>query len=198
MSWKKVAESKEVIVFEKELKDSKLRIEARKNHSSGWEVFKTEIRNDSAQLISEYALDDMDKVKQIIEKLKNGKEPKMYAKRSYSPATVYIKRKYKEDFIEKWTFTVGRNDVQNFLYVKFDNDILVDIVMHDSIKSFERKVLSQIEEKLGLKDLGESIKYDIFYFSTNKSKMVESNESVYEYNTNYIDIEFDYSNNDEE
>ncbi|NTV24566.1 MAG: hypothetical protein HGA85_09485, partial [Nanoarchaeota archaeon] len=70
MGWKIVAESDDLIVLEKELKDSKLKIEARKNEDLKWEVFKTKIKGESANLVSEFTLDDKHEVKKLITQLK--------------------------------------------------------------------------------------------------------------------------------
>jgi len=80
--WKKTAESDELIVFEKQLKQHKLKIEARKNNS-GWEVFKTKVRGNNADLISEHLLDNKNQVVKLIDRLKK-------EKRTYLSKKVFI------------------------------------------------------------------------------------------------------------
>lgn len=75
----------------------------------------------------------------------------------------------------------------NFLYVKFDSEVQVDIVIHENYKFYEQSIIKQVQEKLGLTEIGDSINYDIYYFSTH-SNTKNSNQNVY----NYLDIEFDF------
>ena len=56
------------------------------------------------------------------------------------------------------------------------------------------KGIAQIEEKLGLKELGDSIKYEIYYFRKSHSDV--QNEAK-EHNMDLMDTEFDYSDDDE-
>ena len=181
MSWKKIAESKEIIVFEKKLKNFKLKIEARKN-SYGWEVFKTKVNGNSSSLISEYILDTKTEAIQLIDKLKKDKKITEISKN----ATISMMRVYKEEYVEKWFFTVNNNDIKNFLVVKYDNNIKVDIVMHEKYRLYEDDVIFQIEKSLGLKDLGESSVFEIYYFKRNtKNRENKGQKSL-------IDIEFGF------
>jgi hypothetical protein len=197
MGWKKIAESNDLIVFEKNLKDYKIKIEARKTEDYTWEVFKTQIKGENANLISEYFLDNKSQVEKVIERLKKERDlsPKWKILKKALPVKVSLKRIYKEDFVEKWNFFIDNKKIKNFLFVKFDNKINVDIVMHEKYKYYEKSILSQIEEKLGLKELGESVSYEIYYFKKHSSTRAR-NISNYEYDVNYIDIEFDFSDKD--
>lgn len=180
MGWKKIAESKDLVVFEKALKDLKLKIEARKTEDT-WEVFKTEIKQNEANLISEHFLENKNEVEKLIERLKREKyRPKNQYK---YPIKISLKRILKEEFIEKWTFYIEDKNIKNFLYVKFDNDTYVDIVMHEKYKYSEESILAQIEYKLGLKDFSDAIQYEVFYYKKN----ISTKSGI---NPNYIDIEF--------
>lgn len=180
--WKKTAESEELIVFERQIKNLTIKIEARKN-THGWEVFKTKIIGDSSDLISEYVLDSKQKAMQMIEKLKND------GNLTVKPSTnVSIRRVYKEELFEKWAFEVNKEKYRNFVLVKFDTLIRADIVMHEKYMTAERDVINQISEKLGLDELGEGTDFDIYYFKkfTNTKKVQKSEISQ-------IDVEFDFS-----
>lgn len=181
MSWKKVAESNEIIVFEKKLKTYKLKIEARKN-SYGWEVFKTKVNGSSSSLISEHILDTKNEAIQLIDKLKKDTNTNSISKKT----SISMMRVYKEEFVEKWYFTVNDNPIRNFLIAKFDNTIRVDIVMHEKYRLYEDDIISQVEKSLGLKELGESSVFEIYYFKRAiKNRENKSQKSL-------IDIEFGF------
>ncbi len=197
MEWKKVAESKELIILEKELKDYKIKIEARKIDDSSWEVFKTKVNGESSSLISEYNLDTEHQVKKVIEKLMKDDISKTQIRtpQKTNSLEISLKRIYKEEYIEKWFFFIGNDNIKNFLVAKFDNNITVDVVMHEKYRHYEKSILSYIEEKLGLKELGETISHDIYYFK--KQGMAKSfNTRDNEYNFNFIDVDFGVDDED--
>jgi hypothetical protein len=190
MGWKKVVESKDLIVLEKSQKGRKIKIEARKNDESAWEIFKTQIKGDASSLISECIVEDKKEMKQILEKLKK----EITSKSSPSKANVRLalKRKYKEDFVEKWVFFIGKDKIKNIMIVKLDNVIDADLVMHEKYRPVERKILSLIEDQLGLKELGDIINYEIFYFKK-ETKIRETSSP--EYN---MDVDIEFRHGDEE
>jgi len=110
MSWKKVAESEDLIVFEKKLKDSKLKIEARKTDELMWEVFKTQIKGDSSNLVSEYVLNSKKQVNDLIRTLKE-EDPEL----KNVASSISMSRVYKEEFVEKWNFRVDNQKLNNSL-----------------------------------------------------------------------------------
>lgn len=191
MVWKKVAESKDLIILEKDAKDSKIKIEARKTAEFSWEVFKTKVNGDSSRLISEYVLDDKNEVKTLIEKLKTEDSPT--AGRLFSKnIPISLKREYKEDYVEKWHFTVGKDKSKNMVFIKYEETITADLVMHEKYKPSEKQLISQIEEKLGLAEIGENINYSLYYFRKHTTSV---KKNVPEYNL--MDVEFGFFGEDE-
>ncbi|MBT3720570.1 hypothetical protein HN789_00615 [archaeon] len=183
MAWKKIAESNDLIVLEKQFKKHKLKIEARKN-SYGWEVFRTKVNGASSSLISEHILDTKKEAIQLIDKLK--KETKIKVKEIQKTAEISLMRVYKEEFVEKWYFIVNDGKIKNFLVVKYDNNIKVDIVMHELYRLYEDEIISQIEKSLGLKELGESSVFEIYYFK----RAIKNRENAPQ--KSLIDIEFGF------
>ncbi len=178
--WKKKVDSEELIVLESQFKDYKLKIEARKN-SLGWEVFKTKVIGDSSDLISEYFLESKKQAMEIISKLQNDRNL-----RTKDRTNVSLRRVYKEEYLEKWNFTVNNEDMKNFVLVKFDTTLLVDIVMHEKYLISEKEILAQISDKLGLNQFGDSTAFDIFYYKRSSTAKEKRAEAV-------VDVEFDYS-----
>ena len=195
--WKKVVESRDIIVFEKNLKDCKLRIEARKADGQGWEVFKTKVTKDSSNLISEFSMDTKIQARQIIKKLKNERVAASSTSRnSPSALKVSLKRAYKEDLVEKWYFHLSDSRIKNFIIVRFDTTITVDVVMHEKYRYYERAILQQLEDKLGLKELGDTIKHEIYYFRK-WGNSYQSNRNILEDPQGFVDIEFGFSDEDD-
>lgn len=190
MVWKKIAESKELIILEKEQKDYKFKIEARKTEDLSWEVFKTKVKGEASHLLSEYTLGDMSEVKNLIEKLKKEDSPNAgIAKKNVS---LSLKREYKEEFVEKWFFNIGKDKFKNFIVVKFDETISADIVLHEKYKPIEKSVLSQLEEKLGLNEIAEDSNFSLYYFRKQNS-VKKKNPSEY----NLVDVEFGFMGDEE-
>jgi len=182
MTWKKIAESNDIIVFENETKKHKIKIEARKRNN-GWEVFKTRIDGDSSNLISEHFIEDRKQALKLINRLK--RDTSLFRSRQ----GIMLKRVYKEEFLEKWTFTIDDENIKNFLYVKFDPHVRVDIVIHEKYVVQEKKVIEQIEERLGLKEIGEDFLYEVYYFRRSNAVKRENEIPV----DNLVDIEFDFN-----
>lgn len=185
MSWKKIADSNDLIVFENQAKKHKIKIEARRK-DYGWEVFKTKINGETADLISEHLTDNKKQVLQLINKLKSDKNLNTKKRQ----LTTSLKRIYKEDFIEKWHFFVNNEAIKNVMMVKFDTNLIVDVIMHEKYLLNESSILKQISEKLGLDEFGESANYDIFYYKKHSS--TKKGNKKPSYMVDMMDVEFDF------
>ncbi|MFH2021207.1 MAG: hypothetical protein ABIJ34_07340 [archaeon] len=186
MSWTKIADSSELIVFENDLSSHKFKIEARRI-DNGWEVFKTKIEGTKSNLISEHLLENKHDALLLIDKLKEDKSEEPEKK---TAPILSLKRVYKEEFTEKWFFTLDKDNFKNFVFIKYDNYIRADVVMHESYALKEKAIISQIEEKLGLKEFGEATLYEIYYFKR-YNKTAEKKLNFPE--MNFMDMEFDFS-----
>ncbi len=190
--WKKVAESKDLIILENSLKDHKLKIEARKK-SSGWEVFHTKIKGENSSLLSEFVLDNKTQVQELIEKLKRRNAP-VSVINDTKTINIYMKRAYKEDYVEKWLFYIGDNKNRNVVIVKYGDIVNADIIMEEKLIYLEKAIISQIEDRLGLKDAGREINYEVFYYK--RHSIIKKNTEP-EYNMDLMDIEFGFPPDDE-
>ena len=194
MSWKKVAESSDLIILEKSLKNYKLKIEARKNEEV-WEIFKTKVNGESSNLISEFTLDNKREVKELINKLKRDEFRGLKNKNSKKGELgISLKRVFKEEFVEKWFFHIRNSKSKSFILIRFDKEICVDLVLDEKYRPYEKKILPEIEDKLGLRDLGETINYDIYYFK--KQNFLRSSNSAGDYNVDVFSIDFDNQGED--
>jgi len=172
------------MVFEKKLTDKVIRIEARKS-GEYWEVFKTIIKGNKSSLIAMHTVDDITEAKSLIEELKSDKEKAVPLNKNLN---VSLKRNYKEDFFEKWTFNIGNSEIQNVIIVRIDNQLVADIILHDQYRYYEKEIIEQIEDKLGFNDIGETLSYDIYYFKrhSKEQRQVKTNEY------SFIDVEFGF------
>ncbi len=177
--WKKTVESKDLIVFEKILKKFKLKIEARKNGDI-WEVFKTRINENSSELISEHYLESKKEVLKLINRLMKDKKTAPSKKK----ALITLRRVYKEDFLEKWFFNINNEPINNFIIIKYDTKIMADLILHEKYSFIEKDILNKIESYLGLRELGELITYEKYYF---KKHSTESSKKI---NPEFIEVDF--------
>jgi hypothetical protein len=137
-------------------------------------------------------LDNKDQVKDIIEKLKKNGMPisKIGENKTIN---LYMKRAYKEDYVEKWFFYVGESKSTNVVIVKYGPTIHVELILDERFTYLEKAVVSQIEDRLGLKEEGQVINYNLYYF---KKHSTISKESEPEYNVDFIDMEFGFNDDD--
>ena len=58
----------------------------------------------------------------------------------------------------------------NFVIVRFDSQVKMDIVLHERYNLLERELLDKFIHSLGLKDISNKIQYDFFYFKRHSAK----------------------------
>ncbi|MBN1377087.1 hypothetical protein JW949_01995 [Candidatus Woesearchaeota archaeon] len=160
MAWKKVIDTKELIVFEKKFKKHKLKIEARLNNNKKWEVYKSSLHHNSSSLISQDVLNSRQDVLNLIKK-KNTLSKKIRTKFNLN-----LRRIYKEEYFEKWSFTIDDDQKENVLFLRFGEEIAVDVVLHETFKRIENLILKKISNTLGFRDLNDSFEYNVYYFSS--------------------------------
>jgi hypothetical protein len=182
MKWKKLLETKDLIAFERVENNFKVRIEAR-NKNKGWAVYKTynfQKGDDWTTHVQEYVAKSKEETKHLLTELKNEADirPQKIACEN-GVVQLELARSYKEDFVEKWNFKIDSLSTDNFFIVRYDDEIKLDIVMHDCYNYLEKEVLNKIIIALGLKDISNRIKYDFFYFKKHSAK-----RRVYEKNNN--------------
>ena len=192
MGWKKVVQSKDLIVYEREFKEHKLKIEARKNEEQNWEVFQIKLQGDNSSILSEYLFESKKEALKRINELQSGKI--IVRQTIKTPISVSLKRLYKEDFVEKWFFDVNNEKIRNIVFAKFDSKIHVDVIIHERYKNYENSIISQIEDKLGFRELADMVQYDIYYFNKNKYLKNEINNKD---EVNQVDVEFDFYSEEE-
>jgi hypothetical protein len=163
MDWKKLIDSRELIVIEGNYKGNRIKIEARLNEKNEWSLYEIRIRGDNSDLIKEFNFKTRSDVIRTIQRLLSEKNPLKSNVYRRAPR-IELKRLFKEELVEKWGFIIANEKISNFIYIIYGESIKADVVIHTKYKSLERFILSVIEEKLSLKDFSDEIIYDVFYY----------------------------------
>lgn len=192
MGWKKIADSKDLVIYEKRHKNHRIKIEARKNPDERWEVFHIQLRGEDSHVLAEYVFPTRQEALKTIAELQAGKKPEI--RQANKPISISLKRIYKEDFVEKWFFQIDKEEPRNFVLAKFDSKIYVDVVINEKYRLYENRIITQLEDKLGFGDLADAVRYDIYYYS--KSKSIR-NYTEHTDDGQPADVEFDFYSEDE-
>jgi hypothetical protein len=172
MVWKKLLETKDVIAYEKASNKFKVRIEARLNRDR-WLVYKTYNFIDGQERIShvkEYVANSTEEARELLTDLKNENDLTIKDISSSYPIKIELKRCYKEEYVEKWKFKIDEFSDDNFIVVHYDEQIKLDIILHDRYNLLEKQILGKIINSLGLKDISSTIHYDFYYFRKHSAK----------------------------
>ncbi|MEM4398093.1 MAG: hypothetical protein QW757_05740 [Candidatus Woesearchaeota archaeon] len=164
MGWKQIAKSNDLIIFEKSLKNYKIKIEARKNYNY-WEIFKIKISGEKTTILSQYRVSE-DELKEYLKKLKSTKKEIEKEENFVSNKLdflISLKRIFKEEFTEKWEFSINKED-KNFVLINFEDDLVIDIVMNKRYINFETKILNQIKQSLGFDEISSNTEINIYYY----------------------------------
>jgi len=172
MPWKKLLDTKDLIAYEKSTKAVKVRIEAR-FRKNRWRIYKTYNFRQGDEWIShvkEYIAASQEEANVLLGELKGERELTLDDVNCSTPLRVELSRCYKEDFIEKWKFKVDDFNEDNFVIVRFDSQVKMDIVLHERYNLLEKELLDKFIHSLGLKDISNKIQYDFFYFKRHSAK----------------------------
>lgn len=167
MGWKKLLEAADVIAYEKATDTGTVRIEARLKRDR-WRIYKTQSRSDKDTThVKEYIASSLEEAKEVVSDLRQEEEG---FHDNLMPLSIDLKRCYKEEYVEKWKFSLDNFSDDNFIIVRFDAEIKLDIILHDRYNVLERELLNKLIEVLGLRDMGDKICYDFFYFRKHSAK----------------------------
>jgi len=174
MSWKKLLETKDLIAYEKCSKSVKVRLEARFKKRR-WRIYKTynfRTGNDWISHVKEYIAGSDEEAYALMGDLRKEKDITLNEINRIGVLRLELKRCYKEDFVEKWKFNIDGFNEDNFIILRYDSEIKMDIILHDRYNNLEKQILNKIIDSLGLKDLSNKICYDFFYFKKHSAKRI--------------------------
>ncbi|MBU0756476.1 MAG: hypothetical protein KKF44_00290 [Nanoarchaeota archaeon] len=190
MAWQKLVDTDELIIFEKAFKKFRIKIEARKNHDKAWDVFQTKIEGNSSLLLSKKTLSSRTEADQLIKKLLTTGLPR---KRLSTDFAINLKRVFKEEYVEKWKIELGNSPYTNYMYLLYMDRVGVDIMMHESFRLHEERILQNIEDTLGLREINDAIDFNVFYYTSRR----EINREAYESDANMVFGKFEFHFEDE-
>ncbi len=193
LSWKKILESSDTIAYEKEGKTFKTRIEARMNDKKAWDVFKIynlknsmkgSLRNYcKGQVMQELSANNKEEALTIIKQLIKEEELsleeiKKIRNEKEKALNIEMKREYKEDFLEKWIFSLDNFKHNNVVFVRYETEITMDIILDEMYIYMEEKIRKELIERLGIEDMGSSIMCNIYYYNKFKKKKEENEKNM--------------------
>ncbi|NQV09333.1 hypothetical protein HQ529_05780 [Candidatus Woesearchaeota archaeon] len=174
--WKKLSDSNDIISYEKNKRGLRVRIEARLNENS-WHIYKTYFNNRKVNFVEEYNTSSKKEAKRMINSLTKesdltSSEIRTLKKLSGKKLDINIKRAYKEYDVEKWYFSLT-DEIQNFITVRFGEDVDVDIVMHEHYRFMRDNIINDLVSTLGLDKFNMPINQRVYFF--NKKSVCKSN-----------------------
>jgi hypothetical protein len=171
MVWKKLLDNKELIAYEKSTRKARIRIEARFKNQR-WRIYKTYNFKKGEERVShvkEYIATTTEEARQLLTELRKEDELQLKDIRKQK-LDLGLRRCYKEDYVEKWKFTIDNFSQDNFVFLRFEEQVKLDIVLHENYNHLERAILEKLIYALGLKDMSNKIRYDFFYFKRHSAK----------------------------
>jgi|SRR3989339_335872 len=203
MAWKKVVESAKLLSYEKRRKDFNVRIEASANDKGSWDVYRVYYNQKGLNHVEEFSAPTKTEAHSMVEKLKHDIEPSMMdlaeiQQKKSQPLVLRVKRVYVGGDIEKWQFDLDDVVSSNFVLVRFQEKVHLDIVVHQRYISLERQLIERITETLGL---APDVEWDIFYFGSHKTgdeENLSSEKNPPKTNVVFGRIEFSVLHDDED
>ena len=180
--WLKIAEEKDVVSFKKMVRDITIVIEARKE-SSHWHIYKTHQLKGANKVVQEYLANSREDCITLIEELKAEKplsmrEIKEWQQKDKAPIRLHVQRDYKEYDVEKWMFTVNESPRVNVAIIRYGEEIVLDVMIHEQFRSHEKKIIQRLHKTLNVKDMAGMIKENIYYFSDEKHYLTEGKRGM--------------------
>lgn len=147
-----------------------IRIEARYNGEGFWDIIKTYYDSKSINFTEEYKAKTKEEALHLIQLLKDKaqltkEEIKERKLRLCKEVEIKLKRCYKDYNIEKWKFSVNKGVVDNFVFVKEGDVFEVDIILEESYKPIDYKIIAELYNILGLHNLEFDIQQNIFFYT---------------------------------
>jgi len=167
--WKTISSSSDLISFEKKAGNGyRIRIEARLDKGL-WNIFKTYCRGNEVSFMEEYTTETRQEAQNVVRSLQKEQDLPpaeiMRIRKARKKFSLKMQREYKEYEVEKWLFSVNSESMVNFATVRFYESIGVDVVLHESYRFLESRILDEIVHMLGLKEFGLDIEKRVYFFS---------------------------------
>ncbi|MEM4267375.1 MAG: hypothetical protein QXK37_00935 [Candidatus Woesearchaeota archaeon] len=175
--WKKIAESTDLISYEKKTPTLTIRLEARLLDDNSWVIFKKYFNDDGISYTEEYHSKTRDEAYYLIESLKSKVLDRQEIERQKQSrkkgVRIQVRRTFKEYNVEKWDFAVDNEDFINFIYLRFEEMIELDLIVHEKYKIWEQRIITEIMHIFGLAGTELDLCINFFYFKERFDKIVK-------------------------
>ncbi len=177
--WKKVINSWDVVVYEKKYKDFTVKIEARlsEESESSWQVFKKYTGKDSLDHVEHFVANSTDELHFILKKLMkkslSSKEIENIKLEKTKQPKVSLKRDFKEYGMEKWKFSINGEKISNLVFIKFDEIVELDIILHESYKPIMDKIKEELTSTFNLEEQGTDVEMMVYFYNNTSKDNVE-------------------------
>ena len=183
--WRKKIDTKEIISYEFNDLGLKSIIEARFNEIDNcWDVYHTFFSKDNHNYTEEFTTTTREDAEKLVLKLKDKRvlaDQDIYElklKRS-KRLRLDIKRLYKDYNVEKWGFVIDKDVFENIVYVREGEPLVVDIILHESYKAKEERIVRELHKILGLGESESPLKQSLFYYAKRKEEVFGSSRLVF-------------------
>ncbi len=178
-SWKRIADTDDLITSEIPFEDLIVRIEARKNEVGQWDIFKTYLNQAGLSFTEEYSAKTREEVQYLMaalqrEKLLRRKEIALRRLQRAKRLQIRVKRHFKDYNVEKWNFAVDDNEYENVLYLREAESVEVSVIMPEKHRALEKPILSELHAILGLDSTDLDLKEEIYYYTTRSEDTIQS------------------------
>ncbi|MFW6014254.1 MAG: hypothetical protein ACOCQG_03705 [Candidatus Nanoarchaeia archaeon] len=180
--WKKLINTWDVVVYEKKYKDFNVKIEARLSEENKWEVFKKYTGKDGLDHIEHFVANSADELHFILKKLMKKslsiKEIENIKLSRAKQPKVNLKREFKEYGMEKWKFNINGEKINNLIFIKFDEVIELDVILHESYKSLKEKIAEEITNTFNLEEQGTDVELKVYFYNNSSQEFVEQKDNL--------------------
>ncbi len=179
MAWKEIIKNEEIVSYERESKEGKTILEARREET-GWQIIKKFVFPGEEGLIENYYAESIQELKEMLKRLKREKsigKKEVFKINDLKKRGIRIelKREYKEKNVEKWSFVFGKG-FRNFAIVRYGELVEMDIMMGEKYKFIENEIGDKLISVLGLGDLGKDVCQNFYYFTKKNNSYIENEE----------------------
>lgn len=179
--WKKIAESTDLISFEKRAKSLTTRLEARLNSDNTWVIFKKYFNEEGISYTEEYHARNRDEAHYLIDALKDKVLDRSQVEKARlsqkKGIKVRVRRSFKEFNMEKWELSVDGDEYQNFCYLIFEDKISLDIVIHAKYKIWESQIIQELISILGLSNPDYDLVASVMFYQESYKKTLKGRKT---------------------
>lgn len=182
MGWKKLIENKEIISYEVDADDFKIRIEARAIENGEWAIFKRYYDGKDVNFTEEFLAKNNDERDFLLNRLKESQFPTKKELKSKSSEFnqdffFRIERIISSEYVEKWKLIHNKFSEGFVTLINNDDNYFVDIIVDKRAAYLEDKIIEFIEKTFNLDTIDETINYNIVFTDKVSRFSVDTNFS---------------------